>query len=205
VNPNCAMAYFHCGLLFADLKRTSEAVAAFERALQLDPVSCWNGAIAGWTICELGREEAGREQLQKALELDPDFFLTRGALAIVHCWEGKYAEAVDEAQEAVRLSSGLPLARGWSAYALGMAGRKADSLAILDHLEELSHQRYVPASARVWSYMGLGDHDRVIEWMENGYAQRDSWLPHVYLFRAFTPLHPDPRFRDLLRRLGIPP
>jgi tetratricopeptide (TPR) repeat protein len=189
VNPNCAMAYFHCGLLFADLRRTNEAVAAFERALQLDPVSCWNSAIAGWAICELGREEAGREQLRKALELDPDFFLTRGALAIVHCWEGKYAEAVDEAQEAVRLSSGLPLAHGWSAYALGMAGRKADSFAILDHLGELSHQRYVPASARVWSYMGLGDHDRVIEWMENGYAQRDSGQ----LFAASI----RPRFRDL--------
>jgi hypothetical protein len=85
-----------------------------------------------------------------------------------------------------------------------MAGRQAEALAILDELEDLSHQRYVPAAARAWCYLGLGDYERVIEWMEIGYRQRDSGLPHVGLQRAFKPLHPDPRFQDLLRRLGIP-
>jgi tetratricopeptide (TPR) repeat protein len=115
-----------------------------------------------------------------------------------------FSEAIAEALEGVRLSSGLPLARGWAAYALAMAGRQAEALAILDQLEELSRQRYVPAAARVWCYLGLGDLDRAIEWLEHGYQQRDSQLPHVGLLRAFDPLHPDSRFQDLLRRLGIP-
>jgi non-specific serine/threonine protein kinase len=205
VNPNCAMAHFHCGILLADLKRTDEAEAELRQALQLDPVSSWNGAIVGWIICELGQEEAGKQQLQKALELEPSFFLPWSVLSLVHCYEGKFAEAIAEAQEGVRLSGGLPLARGWAAYALAMAGRQTEALAIVDQLEELSRQRYVPAAARAWAFMGLGDHDRAIEWLEDGYRQRDSGLPHVGMFRAFKPLHPDARFQDLLRRLNVLP
>ncbi len=205
LNPSCALAYFHCGLLFADLGRRDEAIAALQRSLQLDPVSCWNTAVSGWFIHDLGQEEAGKELLRKALDLEPTFHLTWGALAVIHSLEGKPAEAVAEAEEAVRLSASLPLARGWAGYALARAGRKAETRAILDRLEEVSRERHVPAVARIWCFMGLGDHDRVIEWLEKGYGQRDTWLPHVRMMRAFEPLHPDPRFQNLLRRLGLPP
>jgi serine/threonine protein kinase len=205
LNPSCALAHFHSGLLYADLRRNNESLAAFQRSLQLDPVSCWNSTIAGWVMFDIGQEDAGKKQLQKALELDPGFFYAWSAFAVIHCQEGRYAEAVGEAQEGVRLSAGLPLARAWVGYALGMAGRRAEALSIVDQLEELSRQRYVPAAARAWCYLGLHDHDRVVEWLERGYRQRDTWLPHVGMLRAFEPLRPDPRLQDLFRRLGLQP
>jgi len=205
LNPSCAMAHFHCGILFADLRRKNEAIAAFQRSLQLDPVSCWNSTIAGWFTYQLGQEEAGREQLKKAIDLEPSFFLPWSLSSVVDCHEGKWPEATAEAAEGVRLSSGLPVARGYAGYALAMAGRRAEALAVLDQLEELSSQRYVPAIARAWCHLGLGDHERVLEWLEIGYQQRDSQLPHVRLMRAFRVLDPDPRFQDLLRRLSLLP
>jgi TolB-like protein len=205
LNPNSAMAHFHCGLLFADLGRSHEAIAAFQRAEQLDPVSCWNGTIAGWCTYELGEEERGRRQLQRSLDLDPNIHLTWGALSVIHSYEGRFSEAIAESQEGVRLSAGLPLARGWAGYALATAGRKAEAIAILDQLEELSKDRYVPAAARAWPLMGLDERDHVIEWLENGYRQHDSWLPHMGMFRAFNALNSDPRFQDLLKRLGLLP
>jgi hypothetical protein len=51
--------------------------------------------------------------------------------------------------------------------------------------------------------MGLGDHERALEWLEKGYEQHDSYLPHLRVSRAFRPLDPDPRCQDLLRRLGL--
>jgi hypothetical protein len=54
-------------------------------------------------------------------------------------------------------------------------------------------------------YLGLGDHERAIEWLETGYEQRDRFLPHFRMPRAFRPLDPDPRYQDLLRRLGVLP
>ncbi|HSL71753.1 MAG TPA: tetratricopeptide repeat protein, partial [Longimicrobiales bacterium] len=203
LNPNCTMAHFHFGMLFADLGRSSESVVALQRALQLDPVSCWNSTIAGMWFYELGREEAGKQELHKALDLDPNFFFTRTVLAGVHLSEGRSADAIAAAEEGVRLSGGLPAALGWAAYYLAMGGRQADAIAILDRLEELSRERHVPASARVWAYVGLGEYERAIEWLEIAYLQRDSHLPHVGAMRAFKPLHSDPRFQDLLRRLGL--
>jgi hypothetical protein len=97
------------------------------------------------------------------------------------------------------------MARGWAGHARAIAGRRSEALAILGELEALSHQRYVPAIARAWCHLGLGDHERTLEWLEHGYQQRDSQLPHLRMMRAFEPLHPDPRFQDLLRRQGLLP
>lgn len=205
LNPNSAMAQFIFGLLLADFRRTDEAMAALQRALQLDPVSAWNSAIAGYFMCELGQEEPGRSELRKAIELDPGFFLPWSLLSVVDCHAGAFSEATAEADEGVRLSAGLPMARGWAGHARAMAGHRSEALAVLGELEALSHQRYVPAIARAWCHLGLGDHERTLEWLEHGYQQRDSQLPHLRLMRAFDPLHPDPRFQDLLRRQGLLP
>jgi len=77
--------------------------------------------------------------------------------------------------------------------------------AALDQLEDLSRDRYVPAVARAWCHVGLGDCERALDWLEIGYEQRDSHLPHLRLMHAFRPLLPEPRYQDLLRRLGLPP
>jgi hypothetical protein len=86
-----------------------------------------------------------------------------------------------------------------------MSGRRTEALAILAELEELSRQQYVPASTMALSWLGLGDHERALEWLEKGYEQRDSFLPHLRMRRAFKPLNPDPRFQDLMRRQGLLP
>ncbi len=205
LNPNNAMAHFISGLLFADLGRNDEAMAALERALQLDPVSSWNSAIAGFFMCELGQREAGRQQLRQAIDLDPNFFLPWSLLSVIDCYEGNFAAAMAGANEGVRLSGGLPMARAYAGYALGMSGRPTEVLAILDQLEDLSRERYVPAISRAWCHVGLGDHERTLEWLEVGYRQRDSHLPHLRLMKAFAPLLPDLRYQDLLRRLGLRP
>ncbi|HQT95546.1 MAG TPA: protein kinase [Thermoanaerobaculaceae bacterium] len=205
LNPSCAMAHFHLGLLLADLGRRNEALAALRRALRLDPVSSWNSAIAGFFMCQLGEEETGRQHLQRSIELDASFFLPWSVLAIVDCQGGRLSEAMAEADEGLRLAADLPMARGWAAYVLAMAGRSPEAFEILGRLEDLARQRYVPPCARAWCYLGLGDYERTLEWFETGYQQRDSQLPHLRAFRTFEPLHPDPRFQDLLRRLGLKP
>lgn len=204
LNPNSAMAHFISGLLLADIGRENEGVAALQRALQLDPVSAWNSSIAGFFLCELDQQEAGRQQLRKAMDLDGQFFLPWSLSSVIDCYQGKMEDAVAEAAEGVRLSSGLPMAHAYSGYALAMAGRRADALGVLDRLESLARERYVPAIARAWCHIGLGDHARTLEWLEIGYRQRDSHLAHVRLMHAYHPLRTDRRFQDLLRRLGLP-
>jgi serine/threonine-protein kinase len=204
LNPNDAMAHFISGLLFADVGRSHEAMAALQRALRLDPVSAWNSAIAGFFICELDQREAGRRQLRKAIDLDPSFFLPWSLSSVIDCYEGKFQEAIAAAEEGVRLSGGLPMARAYAGYALAQAGRRAEVFTILEQLEDLARERYVPAIARAWCHVGLGEYGRALEWLEIGDQQRDSHLPHVRLMHAYAPLRSDRRFQDLLRRLGLP-
>jgi TolB-like protein/Tfp pilus assembly protein PilF len=204
LNANCATAHFHSGLLLADLRRIDESEAALALALELDPVSCWNGAITGFFLWEMGRTEAGRQQLQKALELDPGFYFTWSVLSVVHCGEGRFDEAITKAREGVRVSGGMPIALGHEGYALAMAGRRDEARAVVEKLEELSRARHVPAMSRAWCYLGLHDDERVFEWLETAYQRRDTQLPHLLVVHEFDRLHPDPRFQDLLRRLGLP-
>ena len=205
LNPNYAMAHLHCGLLLADLGRGDEARGQIAQALQLDPVSSWISAIAGLVLYGLGNEEAGRQQLQRARELDPHVFYPWSLLSLFDAGEGRFADAIAEAQEGVRLSAGAPLSRGWQAYVLALSGRRDEALEIVGQLEELSRTRYVPPVATAWVYLGLGDIDRVFEWLEIGYRERDSQVPHIGALSPFRPLRRDPRFRDLLRRMNIPP
>jgi TolB-like protein len=205
LSPNSAVAHFISGLLFADLGRDDEAEAALRRSLRLDPVSAWNSAIAGFFLCEIDQRETGRRQLRKAIELEPDFFLPWSLSSVIDCYEGKFQDALAAAEEGVRLSAGLPMARAYAGYALAMAGRRAEAHAALDQLEDLSRERYVPAVARAWCHVGLGNCERALDWLEIGYEQRDSHLPHLRLMHAFRPLLPEPRYQDLLRRLGLPP
>jgi hypothetical protein len=120
---------------------------------------------------------------------------------VIDCYEGGFRTRA--AENGVRLSGGLPMAQAYAGYALAMAGRRADAHAALDQLEDLSRERYVPAVARAWCHVGLGDYERTLEWLEIGYQRRDSHLPHLRLMQAFRPLRPDLRFQDLLRRLGL--
>ena len=114
LNPNSAVAHFISGLLFADLGRGDEAVAALRRSLRLDPVSAWNSAIAGFFLCEIDEREAGRRQLRKAIELEPSFFLPWSLSSVIDCYEGKFPDALAAAEEGVRLSAGLPMARAYA-------------------------------------------------------------------------------------------
>lgn len=84
-------------------------------------------------------------------------------------------------------------------------GRTGEAVASLDQLEDLARQRYVPPSARLLGDLAVGDYERTLEWLEKGYQQRDSQLPHVHVIHMFQPLHADPRFQDVLRRQGLRP
>jgi len=152
-------------------------VAALRRSLRLDPVSAWNSAIAGFFLCEIDERETGRRQLRKAIELEPNFFLPWSLSSVIDCYEGKFQDALAAAEEGVRLSAGLPMARAYAGYALAMAGRRVEAHAALDQLEDLSRERYVPAVARAWCHVGLGDCARALEWWRSGTSNGTAICP----------------------------
>jgi hypothetical protein len=88
-----------------------------------------------------------------------------------------------------------------------VSGRRAEAQRVLDKLNELSKQRYVPTRSIVMNYAGLGEKDKAFEWLGKAYEDRSigSSLVSIKVDPIYDPLLSDPRFTDLLRRMNIQP
>ena len=96
-----------------------------------------------------------------------------------------------------------PGALGILGLAYGLADRKAEAKKILDELLKLNETRYVTPAAFVNVYIGLGDKDKAFEWLEKAYQERSNYVAYLKVFPIADPLRSDPRFADLLRRVGL--
>ena len=114
-----------------------------------------------------------------------------------------YAEAVSEAQRAVELSNATTYYVTWLGYIYAVAGEDEQARTILNELTETSLGTYAPPSSIAMIYAALGEGDQAFEWLEKAYAQRDLYLPFVNVQPSYDPLRDDPRFDDLLRRIGL--
>lgn len=119
---------------------------------------------------------------------------------------GKFDEAIQEFGQALNDSQNNPYAFGYLGYAYGRAGRNSEAQGVLSKLQELAPQRYAPPLANALASLGLGQMDEVFKWLDRAYEERDG---HRFAFLnvdpIFDPLRSDPRFENLLRRVGLPP
>jgi Flp pilus assembly protein TadD len=114
-----------------------------------------------------------------------------------------YKEATAEFEKAVAISPRTPEALVWLGCAYAVAGRRADAQRVLNQLNDLSKQKYVPAWSKAGIYMCLGEKDKAFEWLEKSY--KEGSLLGIKVSPAWDPLCSDPRFADLLRRMNLQP
>ncbi len=184
--------------------RVDESLAASQRALELDPLNLIISGHLGWHYVWARQPDQAIEQVRKTLELDPNFFYGHLLLGWADEQKGMYQEAIAAEEKASEVSgrNALSLASLGHAYAVG--GKRAQALQVIEELKERSRQSYVGAYEIAVIYVGLGDKDQAFAWLEKACQERSAWL--VYLTREprLDPLRPDPRFRELVRRVGVP-
>jgi TolB-like protein len=203
LNPNYAIAYRWYSLDLGFTGRLEEAIAEDKRALELDPLSLPINAYTGLTFYGARQFDRAIEQERKTLELDPNFISAHNFLGLAYVQKSMRKEGIAEFEKALVISPGdaMPLGQLGMAYAL--SGKRAEAQKVLDHLNELSKQRYVPAMARVLVDIGLGEKDKAFEWLEKAYEER--YVIQLKVDPQFDPLRSDPRFTDLLRRMNLQP
>jgi serine/threonine protein kinase/tetratricopeptide (TPR) repeat protein len=200
LSPNDPMIHIEYGNFLARLGRSDEAMVLATRALQLDSISPFvNGNLA--SILYFTRQpDRLIAQANKMLEMDHSsighIWLGRGSME-----KGLYDEAIPELQRSVDAESGDGLAQ--LGYAYAKAGRKAEALKTLADLEALAARRYSSPVRNACIYSGLGDKERAFEWLEKGYEGRSDHLTQLKTECMFDSLRSDPRFADLLRRIGL--
>jgi TolB-like protein/DNA-binding winged helix-turn-helix (wHTH) protein len=211
LNPNSAYAHFfysNCYLMPMGLRR--EALAENKKAIDLDPLSLPFNSFLGNNYILAGDYAAAERQLRHTIEMDPHFALSHGYLMVLYEFEGRFPEAIEEGMKGDQLW-------GWSETdtktraderrkALKNGGENAYLRQRLD--EDLSmHKPGAVSGANGLSadYAQVGDKDKAFEWLEKAYEAREgSEITLLAVDPVWNKLHGDPRFSDMLRRMGLP-
>lgn len=202
LSPNNAEAHAGLALWLLCQGRTDEAVAWAQRGRQLDPLAVSGTGIA-WILFQSRRYDEAIHELRSVLAIKPDDANALLYLGFVLIAKNQPGEAIAVLEKAVSVSNRSPAVIGVLIRAYAHAGRRSDALRLLSELERRRKAGYVPAGAFVNAYLGLGDNDQAFTWLERGYKEQSNILQFLRVHPFFDPIRGDPRFADLLRRVGL--
>jgi serine/threonine-protein kinase len=202
LNPSHVRALTHLSWQLGEDGRTEEAVALARRAMELDPFSASTGTTLAQAQYLGGNFEAALPAWRDLVELDSADPSLRYYLGWALEAVDAYAEAIDSHEAAVELSGRASLYLSGLGHALGVSGRTADAMAVLDELEALESEGRAEPFHLAMVHLGLGNHDRAIQELERAYEDRNSQMLYLKHAPQFDPLRGDPRFEALLQRMG---
>ncbi len=204
LNPNYATTHHWYALFLAVMGRNEEAVREVKRALEIDSLSLVINTKLGIVYYYGRRYDLAIDQLRKTIELDPRFPLAHLYLGLCYEQLGKFQEAIAEFQRDSQLDEN-PWGSASLIHAYGRSGRRLEAQKELEKLLEAAKTKFVSPYFLATAYAGLGDKDKAFEWLETAYRERADWLAYLKVDPEMDRLRPDPRFQDLLRRVGLPP
>jgi tetratricopeptide (TPR) repeat protein len=159
----------------------------------------------GWVHYYSRQSDQAIDQYKKTLDIEPNFILAHNDLGNAYYQKGMYTEAVDEFIKFKTLSGWKPEMTNALRQAYTVSGIKGFWAKELDLANEESKQHPVATMRMARIYTELGEKDRAFEWLEKAYDERNSLLIFVKVLPHFESLHSDPRFPQLLRRIGLAP
>jgi pentatricopeptide repeat protein len=206
LNPSYPQARTNYSMFLYAMLRFEEAVVEARRAQQLDPASPFVNTWAGAAYFFAGRVEEAMASWQKALELDPGYADARLVLARTYLTQGKHQQAIAELQKAVALNEKQTLILGALAHAYARAGRHEEAVQLVRELKrfEAEEREYVPPFGLIWAYAALGDKEQAFAYLERSFDERRDRMVWLNVDPLLDPLRSDPRFKDLVRRIGLP-
>jgi tetratricopeptide (TPR) repeat protein len=203
LSPNSAVVHDDYSTYLGAVGRVDEAIAEVKRSLELDPLSLSANNGLGFFYSLAHQNDEAIAQLNKTIELDPDFSMAYWNIGYVYFEMGMLPEAIAFAEKAVVLSGKHPGAKASLGLFYAKAERKGEALKILEELKQLSTGRYVPSLRIDHIYIGLGENDLALEWLERAYEERDATLLWLKVDPVYDSLRSDPRFKALLKKVGL--
>jgi TolB-like protein/DNA-binding winged helix-turn-helix (wHTH) protein/Tfp pilus assembly protein PilF len=199
LNPGYATAHHWYAWHLSEMGRNSEAIAEMRKAENLDPLSLIISADMAEILLVARSNDEAIEQSRKTIDLDPNFAIGHYELGEAFVQKHSYDEAIAEFHKAIELSGGSVPCKANLAYAYAVSNKRSEAVKILNDLKTRSAGN---ASEIALMYVGLGDKDQAMKWLEKAYAEHFN--PSILIRPAFDPLRSDPRFQNLVHRIGLP-
>jgi len=199
LNPNYATAHHWYAEHLAWSGRFDEALRESERARQLDPLSLVIAVDNGAILYFSRQYDQAIQKLRAVQEMEPNFPRIH-IVVFAYVEKGMYTEALADTKNWHEGSS--PWFWSVLAYTYGRAGQQPEAQRALDKLLELNRRQQIDPSALIWAYIGMGNKDQAVIWLEKAYSQHSS-LTTLKVDPIYDPLRSDPRFQDLLQRVGL--
>jgi len=203
LSPNSTLALDgYCNLLVAR-GRFEEAIDVMNNALELDPLSPGLESDLGWAYYNAGQFHRGIPHCLKALELDRNFFQAHLVLGWSYLFTGRSAEALGEFKVTLQLQPDSPAPQEALGYFYGVTGRREEALQVLARLDQLAKTRYIPRNVQASVYLGLGQKELALDWLEKACDEHDAEVAFLKVDPEFAPLRSEPRFQALLKKVGL--
>ncbi len=202
LNPNDAEAQSGYSNWLVSQGHTDEAQRWVRRARELNPLGLASGSV-GWTLFLSRHYEEAIRELRSEVAVHPDDGAVYWYLGFALSGNGQNEEAIPVLKKALSLSGDSPGVMGVLVRAYARAGHRSEALQLLEQLKQREKQGYVPAAAFVNAYLGLEDSNQVFAWCDRAYKEKSNILRWIKVHPFFDPVRDDPRFADLLHRVGL--
>jgi len=202
LNPSNATAHNGLARWLVCHGRIEEALQWVRRGRELDPVAV-SGTEVAWILFQSRRYDEAMQELRSVLAVRPDDSAALWFLGFVLIANNQPSEAIPVLEKTFSVSGHSSAVIGVLIRAYAHAGRRADALRLLAELKKRKQAGYVPAAAFVNAYLGLGDKEEAFAWLEQGYKEHSNILQWLKVHPYFDPLRDDPRFKDLVHRVGL--
>jgi TolB-like protein/Flp pilus assembly protein TadD len=204
LNPDLVSAHQRFGSYLTFMGRFEESIRLYETALELDPFSLQINMNLATTYFLRGEYDRAIKHLLETCELEPAYMPTHFVLGCTYIQQGRLQEAIQDFQYIYKLVEEAYLAMGFMGYSHALAGERAEAETLLNVLQEISQRKYVSPYAMLVIHLGLGPGERVFELLDQLYEEGNDWLVWLKVSPELKSIRNDPRFKNLLMRLGFP-
>ena len=202
LDPNSGTAHFFLALSLASQGEAESAQAEMTEAIKLDPLSPIIASFASMIDLSYGRFDDAIAEGRRTQLLDPNYFYPGSELAAAYREKGMFTEALELYQKAGEIS-GVP--QPGLAITYAKMGRRSEAERVFNEVKTFATTHYVAGETIASVYVALNDNDSAFQWLERAYREHSGSLHGIAVRPAFRPLHSDPRFPDLLKRMGLNP
>jgi eukaryotic-like serine/threonine-protein kinase len=203
LNPNYPTAHHWYSRYLRAVGKLDEAFREIKRAEQLDPLSLVMINNIAEIDIDRGDFGAADKECRRMIDLDPNFWAAHQTLGIVLVRQGRYAEALGEAEKSVQLASRSNASLALLGHVYGRVARRSDAETVIKELEKRYSDKSADGRDLAIVYAGLDDTDKAFSWLDKAFADRSVILGFMKLEPLLSPLHSDPRWNDLERRVGV--